>query len=138
MQNAFCGIRITFSECPHLHAGHQFDSIADFDRALRAAGANAHEPRQRIGFAVTWIDGTTFLGRVTLEPEYAGLVAHLCAVCADLGEEPKLGAIAELARRTRVKIWRTVVEERLAAATLRAAALRERLRKEDSDACCER
>lgn len=119
-------IRIRYSESKALVGGQQFDTIADFDAALRSASfaAPSGGTYSKVAFVATWTDGSTYEGRIDLERhEYVGLVAHVAAFCADVESEPLLADLVRPARIMRARMLYAAAREREAAAIARQRAL---------------
>ena len=113
------GIRIRYSETDELAAGQHFDTIADFDTALRAASFAAPSDCTyfKVAFVATWTDGSTYGGRIDLEQHaYVGLVAHVAAFCSDVEGNPQLRDLLHSARVVRARMLHAAARERLAAA----------------------
>jgi len=120
------GIRIRYSETDALASGQQFDTIVDFDAALRAASfaAPCDGTYFKVAFVATWTDGSTYDGRIDLERhEYVGLVAHVAAFCADVESDPGLRELVHPARVMRARILHAAARERLDASIAREQEL---------------
>ena len=123
-------IRIRYSESDALHEGQQFDTLADFDAAMRAASFTAPDDGCyfKVAFVATWSNGARFSGRIDLERhDYGGLAAHIAEVCADIESAPALADLVSRARCFRSLISLTVHQEQQAASDRRIAELRQQL-----------
>ncbi len=118
MRSPLLSIRIRHSECPALHSGQQFDTIADFDATLRAARHASTSGEQRVSFVLTWRDRATFHGRLTLDarrPE--GLVEHVTRVCREVLADARLGFLVTGAQLNVTRLFQAVMAERVAGRT---------------------
>lgn len=89
-------VRISHSDCDALRAGQHFDTIRDFDAALRAV----HRARSatdtsgcRVHFVLTWKDGASYHGSCSVERGGKGLFADILGACRMILEEPRLHAL---------------------------------------------
>jgi len=123
-------IRIRYSEAGSIHAGQQFDTIAEFDATLRAASFTAPSDGCyfKVAFVLTWTDGSTFAGRIDLERhDYGGLVAHVAELCRYVELERGLADLIPAARVTRARVQHAAAKERAAACQGRIDALHQQL-----------
>ena len=92
-------IRISRSDSDMLRAGQHFDTIRDFDAALRAVhGARVATGARdmsgcRVCFVLTWRDGTSFHGSCALDRGGKGLFADVLGACRTVLEDPRLHAL---------------------------------------------
>jgi hypothetical protein len=92
-------IRINHSDCDALRAGLHFDTIRDFDAALRAvhlarrATETADATGCRVHFVLTWKDGASFHGSCSVDRGGKGLFADVLDACRTVLEDPRLHAL---------------------------------------------
>jgi hypothetical protein len=118
MKTPLLCIRVRHSECPALHPGQQFDTIADFEATLGAIRRASASAGQSVSFVLTWRDRATFHGRLTLDahrPE--GLVEHMTRVCREVLAEARLEVLVAGAQLTIMRLFEAVVAERVAGRT---------------------
>jgi hypothetical protein len=76
-------------------AGQYFETLADFDAAVRAARAMPQNSELAVSCIITWKDETTFHGSLPLSAdcdEY--LVDHVIRICGDMVNDPDRRATA--------------------------------------------
>ena len=113
-------IRIKHSEHLALHAGQQFDTIAQFESALRRARRRA-PTGGRIGFVLTWRNRSTFHGWYDLERDES-LVEHVGRVCRDVLTDPRLHCLLPGIRATADRLFEATIAERLGGSNARRPA----------------
>jgi hypothetical protein len=103
------GIRIEHSETRALRDGQQFDTIQDFDAALRSA--RRQMPSGRVAFVLTWKDRGNFHGRCDLElGETVG--EHVVRICSDVLTDPRRSCLCPGALLTMTRLWQAKAVER--------------------------
>lgn len=112
MRTPLLGIRVQHSEVAGLRAGHQFDTLADFEAALEAARST--EASGRVAFVLIWKTRATFHGVYHLDRR-EGLVDHVARVCRDALREPRLSVLLPGIRWTLARLFEAAVAERVAA-----------------------
>jgi hypothetical protein len=118
MRTPLLSIRIRHSECPALHAGQQFDTIAEFDATVDAACRTVCSGSQRLAFVLTWKDGATFHGRLDLGPRRSeGLIPHVTSACREVLRDPAHEALVPGAWVTVARLYDAAMAERLARAS---------------------
>jgi hypothetical protein len=118
MRTPLLAIRICHSECPSLHAGQQFDTIADFDATVEAARRAVCSGCQKLAFVLTWKDGATFHGRLELDPRHPeGLIPHVTSACREVLRDPAHEDLIPGAWLTVARLFDAAMAERLTKVT---------------------
>lgn len=107
-------IRITYSEAFAFHEGQQFDTIADFDAALRHASAALPEDGgpERVAFVLTWTDGSSCQWAAALgRNNERGMLCHVLAVCDQVEGSPEFPELQVPARQVRDRLCRAATAE---------------------------
>jgi hypothetical protein len=107
-------IVIVHSEAPMFHVGYRFDTLADFDAAVRSARASTDCAQQCITLHIAWTDGTSLQTRFALSPEGDGcLFEHIYRICHDALASQASGLDAAKARLVLEHVFASGVAENL-------------------------
>jgi hypothetical protein len=111
MYTPLLAIRIRHSENPAIHAGQQFDTLADFDATFRAVRARA--ARGRVAYVLTWKDRATFHGVYNLE-RAEDLIENITRECRAVLCDPRLSVLLAGVQLTLKRLFKAALAERAA------------------------
>ena len=109
MRTPLASVRVTHSESTALLAGFQFDTLEQFEAALR--GAHSSAAAGRIAFVITWKDRHTFHGVCDLERRET-VLDHVARVGRMALADERLSCLLDGIRLTIIRLFQTAVAER--------------------------